>query len=242
VLQTILALFLSMGLLWGYGMIPDARAAAPFGVTRVEIYFDNQRPEITTERNSPTLRAYARIRVKGSGLLQGYWKVDNQIVGQISQHVSGDPIVVLPAPTIPPLPTFNPGSHTLQFEIINPPVAFPLPKALYYVTPSDFKGAVAKIKPLTPAKNSSNSYDALTFTWEPVNNAVIYLVEFYNRAGGSSPIFSAMTRKPAYTLSERRLPKTFDRGKTYFWKVKGLDNRKNVVSESPVWDFSFEKD
>jgi len=237
----IIAAVFPVGLIWGYGTPPATWAAVPFAVSRVDITFDNQRAEITTERNSPTLRAYARIRVNGSGLLQGYWKVDNQIIGQISQYVTGDQVVVLSAPVIPPLPTFNPGSHSIQFEIINPPVAFPLPKALYYVTASDYRGSVVKIKPLTPARKSSNSYKAVTFTWEPVKVTAYYLIEFYDRTSRTAPIFSALTRQPSYTLSDQRLPKTFEKGKTYFWKVKGFDNRKNINGESPVWDFSFEK-
>ena len=118
------------------GMLPPAIGSTSLEITRVELYFENHRAEITTERNFPRLKAYALVRSTGSGLLQGYWKVDNQILSQVSQQVTAGQTVILETPEVPPLPTFNPGTHQVRFEITSPSTTIPLPRALYFVTPA----------------------------------------------------------------------------------------------------------
>jgi len=223
------------------GMLPPAMASTSLEITRVELYFENHQDEITIEKNFLKLKAYALVQSTGSGLLQGYWMVDNQILSQISQHVTADETIILETPEVPPLPTFNPGTHQVRFEITSPSTTIPLPKALYFVTSAESRGASMNIVLKSPTKNSINKYQALTFEWEALNESQIYLIEFYNRKKGASPIFSANTRKSAYTLDDRRLSKICQIGTTYYWKVKGFDKRKTIIGESDLWRFSFKK-
>jgi hypothetical protein len=223
------------------GMLPLAIGSTSLEITRVELYFENHRAEITTELNFPKLKAYALVRSTGSGLLQGYWKVDTQILSQISRHVTAGETIILETPEVPPLPTFNPGTHLLRFEIISPSSTIPLPTALYFVPPSEHPVSSVKIVQQAPASNSINEYKPLNFTWKAQKDTTIYLIEFYNREKGATPIFSAYTRKPAYTLDDLCLSKICEIGKPYYWKVKGFDNRKAIIGESDLWRFSFKK-
>jgi hypothetical protein len=216
-------------------------ASASLEVTRMEIYFDNRRAETTVDRNFHRLRAYAVINLKGSGLLQGVWKVDNQIIGQVSQPVTGEQVLTLQTPDIPPLPTFNPGSHRVQLQITNPSTALVPPTALYFVSSTEQKKPGIIISPQSPPDNSVQKKQALVFSWEPLSTAAFYKTEFYDRAKGGSAIFSALTRQPSYKLDESRLGKLGLPGKWVFWKVRGFDKKRNMIAESSLWRFSFEK-
>lgn len=223
------------------GVFSEAIGAASLEISRVELYFENHRAEITTERNFRKLKAYALIRSTGSGLLQGYWKVDNQILSQVSRHVTAGQTVIIETPEVPPLPTFNPGTHLVTFEIISPSSTIPLPTALYFVTPSEHPASAGKIAQQAPADNSLNDYKPLTFTWKALTDTTVYLIEFYDREKGAAPIFSAYSRKPTYTLDDLCLSKICNIGDTYYWKVKGFDNHKVIIGESDLWRFSFKK-
>ncbi len=240
-LRVVCFLIVSLWVTFCPGIPPQAIGSTSLEITRVELYFENHRAEITTERNVQKLKAYALIRSTGSGLLQGYWKVDNQILSQVSQHVTAGQTVILETPEVSPLPTFNPGTNLVRFEIISPPSTIPLPTALYFVTPSEHPAAAIKIDQQTPADNSINDYRPLNFTWKALSDTTIYLIEFYDREKGAAPIFSAYTRKAAYTLDDLCLSKICETGKTYYWKVKGFDNHKVTIGESDLWRFSFKK-
>ncbi len=97
-----------------------SEATAEFMITRLQLYFENGRAEITVKRNQPGLKAYAEIRYVGSGLLQGYWEVDGRILSHVNRHLVYGRSLTLESPEIPSLPTFTTGTHIVRFLITNP--------------------------------------------------------------------------------------------------------------------------
>jgi hypothetical protein len=212
-------------------------AGGAFGIRRIAIYFQNRRAEITVERNQP-LTAYVDLLVRGSGLLQGFWEVDGRILSQVNQQLTFGAAVTLSAPAIPPLPTFETGSHTLRFVITNPVLDIPLPSALYYVLPEEFRGKPVALRLVAPGRDASLHFGPVTFEWQKITSMALFLIQFYD-SPDSKPLFSAFTKENSYTLPEPVLNNIFTSGKTYYWAVKGFDRENNVIAESTQEGFRF---
>ena len=226
-----------LGLLPWLIQIGSASATTPFTIDRIELYFENHRAETTVVRNSPNLKAFALIRVTGSGLLQGQWQVDGRPIGFVSQQAFSGQTITLQTPANPPLPTFDPGTHRLQFVPSSPAPVIPLPTALYFVSVSEV--SKKRVALLEPENKSRQRYQAITFKWEPINNTSVYLIEFYDQPRGTKPIYSAMTREATFILDELCIEKICGIKGVYYWRVKGFDGKSAVVGESELWSFQF---
>ena len=154
-------------------------AGAAFDIRRIDLYFENRRPEITIPRNYPNLRAFADIRFVGSGLLQGFWKVDGRILTRVDRHLLYGSSITLETPEIPPLPTFDPGYHILKFIVTNPAVGIPLKEILYFVTPNEFPGKPANLSLYTPENGGDIEYGPSVFTWEKSEKTAFFRIQFF---------------------------------------------------------------
>jgi hypothetical protein len=216
-----------------------SEATAEFRITRLQLYFENQRAEITVKRNQPGLKAYAEVRYVGSGLLQGYWEMDGRILSHVNRHLVYGRSVTLETPEIPSLPTFVTGTHIVRFVITSPSGDLPTPEAIYFVTAEEFERTFS-IRLISPEDRSEIEYTSPTFRWEGRDQTVTYLVEFLEESG-EKPIFSAYTRKPDYALPLPVFKSLFSQGKSYLWRVKGFDVDNNIIGESPVFKFTFKE-
>ena len=211
---------------------------AEFQINRLQLYFENKRAETTIKRNYPSLKAFAEIRFTGSGLIQGYWEVDGRILSQVHEHLVYGRSVTIETPEIPPLPTFDEGTHRLRFVITNPHVDIPLPEAIYFVMAEDYKKSLFHINLVSPDDALDLAYAPVIFRWEGRDATVAYLIEFFEK-DDEKPIFSAYTRKDEYTIPQPVLEKLFGPGKAYRWRVKGFDTETNLIGESSVNRFVF---
>jgi hypothetical protein len=210
-------------------------------VTRIQIYFENKRPKITVKRNQKDLKAYADIRYDGTGLLQGYWEVDGRILQRVQKHLIYGRSVTLKTPTIPPLPTFSPGTHEVRFIITRPePDASYLrfAKALYFVTAEDM-GQRAIITLTAPENRSELSYAPVIFKWNTPDQVATYLIEFMQESGGKS-LFSAYTKSGEYHLPVPVLNTVFSPQAKYFWRVRGFDKADRLTGISAERIFTFQ--
>ncbi len=216
-----------------------SEAAAEFSITRLQLYFENRRAEITVKRNQPSLKAYADIRFVGSGFLRGYWEVDGRILSYVNMNLVYGRSVTVESPDVPPLPTFVTGTHILKFVITSPSLDLPLPEAIYFVTAEEF-GKKFYINLVSPMDKSEIDYSPPTFKWEGGDQKVTHLIEFLEEGNGK-PIFSAYTKRFDYSLPEAVLISIFSPGKSYFWRVKSFDAENNVIGESPLFQFTFKE-
>jgi len=212
-------------------------AGAEFSITRLQLYFENRRAEITVKRNQPSLMAFVDIRFVGSGLLQGYWEVDGRILSYVNRHLVYGQSITLESPEVPALPTFVIGTHILRFVITSPSMEIPIPEALYFVTAEEFEEKLA-IQLVYPKDGSEVDYSPINFKWEGRDLKVTYLIEFLEQAD-EKPLFSAYTKRFDYSLPLPVLQNIFSPGKSYLWRVKGFDIENNVVGESPRFRFNF---
>lgn len=215
-------------------------AGAAFDIKRIEMYFENRRAEITIDRNYPDLKAFADIRFVGSGLLQGVWEVDGRVLSTVNQHLTFAGSITLQTPEIPPLPTFDSGSHIIRFIITSPVTEITLPSIIYFVTSAEFKGKRFSIKLISPEDEAALKYSPVKFDWEKLSTATLFLIRFFDNPS-SKPIFSAYAKDASYALPEIVFKKIFSLGRKYYWKVEGFDSGSNIIGESGTWSFSFGK-
>ena len=209
------------------------QAGADFRITRCRLYFENKKGEITVKRQQEAIKAYADIRFTGSGLLQGYWQVDNRLVSHVNQHVLPGKSITIETPDDPSLPTLSDGTHVVKFVITSPEQDISLPKAIYYVT--DTSEELFSISLEEPDDMANVFYSETFFKWNTDQEVASFLVEFIDD-NGEKPVFSAFTEENEYLLPSSVAKHYFSQGKNYFWSVKALNGKHEIIGKSPVWE------
>lgn len=217
-------------------------AGGTFGIRRIALHFENGRAETTVLKNTSGLKAYADIRYNGTGLLKGYWEVDGRLLTYVSQPLSANQQITLTTPDIPPLPTFEPGTHTLRFVVTHPPAAqaLALPALIYFVTTDETAATPETLILKTPQDNQEVPYAPLKFEWQTSRSA-LYVVQFFEKQD-DKPVFSAYTKKNYYQLPLLVLKKSFKAGEKYYWRVTGYDRERGKTGESRTGGFRFAPD
>ena len=218
-------------------MTVTGESVGPFSIKHISLYFENGRAETTVQKNIPGLKAFVDIRYIGSGLLKGYWEVDGRMLSQVNQTLMSGQSVTLTTPDIPPLPTFEAGTHTVRFVITSPEQSIALPTMIYFVSTEESVMRPTALLLKSPATRSVLPYGTLQFQWQDFSSAR-YLVQFFEKPEGK-PIFSAYTLKPFYSLPDAVFKGVFIPEKDYYWKVTGFDKQKRRTGESAVSRFSF---
>jgi len=215
-----------------------SEAGANLLITRMQLYFQNRMPMITIKRSDPMLKAYVDINYVGSGLLQGYWEVDGNLLTNVKQSITTGRTVTIESPSPPLLSTFIPGEHQIRFVVTSPSQNIPFPQINYYVTPEETAvKKLASLDLLSPNDQGAIDYEPTTFLWNRSEGISTYFLQFFLK-GEEKPVFSAYARNPAYRLPDAVIKTFFSRGKTYAWKVKGLDSSNIMAAESPLFIFS----
>ena len=210
-------------------------AGADFQIKRIELYFDNNRADITVERNTPDLTAYANIRYIGTGVLQGYWEVDGRALNFVNETLTYAGSINIQSPKIPSLPTFDEGTHEVKLIITNPVTGIPVPSIVYFVTPGDYVERHAGIKLVAP-EDGALMPEKSKFEWSTAAKASRYLVQFFENPE-SKPIFSAYTKSNSYELPDYVTKNVMTAGSSYFWEVTAFDNENSAIGKSPSWKF-----
>lgn len=213
-------------------------SVAAFSLKRIELYFDQvqRQNEVMVQRNYRGLKAYADIYYNGSGMLNGYWEVDGLIIERVNRFVPSGGKVTLVTPSIPDLPTFDPGYHIVKFIVTSPETSFEVPEMVYWVKGTD-EPAKRSLVLTTPQDGADISTD-FSFAWEKMEKAAVYLISFA-KEDDKTICFSALTRDTAYRIPTPVLSQYFAAGKKFLWSVKGYDTENNVIAESGARSFFF---
>ena len=202
----------------------------------LKLRFDNGRPEITVKRDTKKLRAYCDFTYDGSGFLRGHWEVDGRIYAPINRNLRYTrQTVTLESPELPGLPTFQVGTHRVRLVIDSPVQSFETPVALYFVTAQETEIRTT-IGLAGPADGIQMAFRPADFTWQAVEGASAYLVEFFDR-DSEEVAFSAQTKGAVYHLPQPLLMNWFAAGQGYSWRVTGLDEAGEPMSQSGRWRF-----
>ncbi len=206
-------------------------------VNRIQLYFENNRPEITIKRNQKSPKLSAKIDFSGTGHLKGYWEIDGTRRSYVFKYLARGPSVVLEYPAVPPIPTFKYGTHNIRFVITDPAMDINFPYAIYFVA-SDTEKQLAVISLIQPFEGENIARKPLIFKWQPVNKASFYLISIFSKTK-QEHVFSAYTRQGGYELRLNILNDRMQSGDEYIWNVVGLNDQNDVIAESIPSVFSF---
>lgn len=209
-------------------------------INRMQLYFENNRPEITLKRNQKSPKLSVKIDFSGSGHLKGYWEIDGQRRSYVFKHLAHGPSITLKYPDVPPIPTFHYGTHNVRFVITEPAMNINFPLAIYFVT-SDEKRELAAIVLLEPAEEGEVAYNSLIFKWKSINKSLIYLISIFSKVE-EKLIFAAYTRQGEYEIKPNILKLRLEPGGKYIWNVVGFNDQNEVTAESMPSGFSFNQE
>lgn len=215
-----------------------SESAADLSIKKIDLYFENRRPEATIEKGHKGLKAFADISYTGSGLFEGYWEVDGRVISRVYRQLSFGGFLKLQTPEIPELPTFDPGTHRIRFVITRPVQNMPTPVIIYFVNLDRFKPALYVIGIRSPQDGAVVEYGPQKFEWQRPGNTAVFLVQYGDQLE-SKAIFSAYTRDAFYVLPDAVLKTNFKVGERYYWKVIGFDEENTIIGESTVQTFTF---
>lgn len=169
---------------------PEATPPSATGVNiqRVSLSFDRGSLSETVQPDAP-LRATARIRYQGAGIVNALWEVATPAstqgeplfapLSQVRQYLGSGREITL---TSPPLPSNTSGMHRVRLRFLPPTEIDGLPTLGYRVSEGALhKGGRVPVLHTFPPE-SANPLDTQTrFRWRPVMDGYAYQLEFYDR-------------------------------------------------------------
>ena len=85
-----------------------------------EITLDNGKYYKVIPKNSKNIKAQLKMKMKGTGIVSGYWIVDNQPYQFFNETAYQGQIKTILTSEVPGLPVFDPGMHTITVQLTRP--------------------------------------------------------------------------------------------------------------------------
>jgi len=199
-----------------------------------EIKLDNNKYYKIVPKNSKNLKAVLRMKMAGTGIVNGEWIVDGSVFEIFNEVSYEGEIKEIYTKDIPGLPTNEPGMHTITVRLYRPEIEVTFPTLRYYVLPYG-----ATIKTLTPMDSKVLKEDEIPeFSWQSYSNASYYKIVFSNymysilqndKFTRSFNIKNSLNFKP-----DKELWDWLKRNVWVYWKVVGVDSLGNTIAESDI--------
>ncbi|MBE0664234.1 MAG: hypothetical protein IH584_00320, partial [Candidatus Aminicenantes bacterium] len=200
-----------------------------------EITLDNGKYYKVVPKNSKNIRALLKMKMRGTGIVSGYWIINNQPFEFFNETVYQGQIKTIFTKEIPGLPVFDPGMHTITVQLTRPEsetVVFPTLR--YFVLPYE-----NEITTLTPRDGAIIKEDEMAnFSWQNVLGGSYYQIAFANS------LFPLLRDDPSVKwldcpgglnfTPDAETWSAIQRNQWTYWKVRGLDSNKNVLAASSV--------
>jgi PKD repeat protein len=201
-----------------------------------ELRLDNGKYYKVVSKNSKNLQAVLRMKMRGTGIISGFWAVDGHPYEFFSEVVSQGLVKEIFTRRIPGLPVTDPGIHQVTIHLTRPEIDIQFPILKYYVLPYE-----NIVKPLTPPDGFvAKDKEIPVFSWEATKGANKYRVTFSNDL---YPIMSNgetlnwIDVGPALTFTPgEQLWNGIERNRWTYWKVLALNTYGEVVAESDIMD------
>lgn len=210
-------------------VLPGKGPFISLSISAVELLFENNKKAyIVVPLKSQFLRARARIKYEGTGILQGFWTIDGAPYSSFSKTLTFGQSVELMLDRIPAL---EPGLHVLSLRITNPqPVEgmdLQMPRIYYFVS-----AIPQKIEICSPLMGEVYFLgEKVELRWKPVMGVQNYSVVISKQ------------KKELFAKAPKRLGKK-TRHEFYpseagdFYLVVFAENEKgNVVNSSSIGGF-----
>jgi len=93
--------------------------AEGIAITNLRMVFDNGKSVLSVEPGG-MVQAYAIIKYRGTGVLEGQWRVNDRLLSRVQKQLNGSRSYTVSTPRVPPLPTEQMGSYRLEFIVTVP--------------------------------------------------------------------------------------------------------------------------
>ena len=206
-----------------------ASTGGPLAINRVELQFENGRGDMTVPLNGE-LKVKAFINYTGNGVLEGQWLVDGRVIQQVSNVLTYGNDIVIESLKVPPFPTFNPGGHTVTFNVISPVLSFTAPTIRYFVDTTSVFGKKTGLRLSTPGDGMTMYKDEVAFSWSDLARTGLYRVIVWD---GSRSVINALTRNMDYRPPDKLLERLSE-GMDYTWEIAAVDRRGLVAGKSGI--------
>jgi PKD repeat protein len=202
-----------------------------------EIRLDNGKYYKVVSKNSKQIRAVLRMKMRGTGIISGYWAIDGHPFEYFSEVVSQGLLKEIYTREVPGIPTIDPGIHSITIRLTRPSdLNVQFPELKYFVLPYE-----NVVKTLTPVDGFIAKDDEIPeFSWEEARGANKYQIAFSNylypimmNEYGLNWIDVGIALK--YT-PDKDIWNNIKRNRWTYWKVRALDTFGNVVAESDILD------
>jgi hypothetical protein len=203
-------------------------------VELAEVTLDNGKYYKVVPKNSKNIRAQLKMKMRGTGIVSGYWIVDNQPYQFFNETVYQGQIKTIPTPEIPGLPVFDPGMHTITVQLTRPADGIVFQTLRYYVLP--YENEIITLAPRDGAVIKED--ESTSFAWESALGGSYYEIAFANslfpllRNDGELRWLECPERF-RYT-PDAETWNAIRRNEWSYWKVRARDSGKSIVAESGI--------
>ncbi len=200
-----------------------------------ELRFDNGKYFMVVPRNSNKLKPLLRLKMRGTGTITGQWLYDGAVYGFINELSRQGEVKEITMDQARPLPTIEPGVHTVSFRLTRPEVDVVFPTLRYYVLPYEI--GMNTISPPDGFVAKDNEIPA--FSWDqPKGGAAKYQIAF------SHSLFDLLNNRSSVKWTDVKGSLSFTPGKEIwdglkrnrwtYWRVKAVDSFNNTTVESGI--------
>jgi PKD repeat protein len=200
-----------------------------------EVRLDNGKYYKIVPKKSKNIQAILRMKMRGTGIVSGRWIVDGRVFELFSEVARQGQIKEIYTRSIPGLPTFTPGIHTITVQLTRPedlPVTFPVLK--YFVLP--YENIIETLTP--PDGFIAKEKEIPEFSWKEPRGASKYQVAFsnylYTFMGEGQVIRWIDVKTQLKYTPDLETWNRIKRNRWTYWKVRALDTNNNVVAESDI--------
>lgn len=204
-----------------------------------EIRLDNGKYYKIVPKNSKNIRALLRMRMRGTGIVAGYWLFDGSPFEFFNEVVHQGEIKEIFTKAVPGLPTLEPGIHTLTLVLTRPgpeemPVTFPVLK--YYVLP--YENVVEVTDP--PQDFVAKEDEIPMFSWKEPKGGAKYQITFSNSLypilyNSEELVWIDVENALNFTPTPA-VWQGIKRNRWTYWKVRSLDSNYQPLAESEIQD------
>ena len=113
--------------------ISGASTSGELVIERIELTDQKARNSLTISAGQ-TFLPLVKIKFKGRGVLIGRWLFDGQVIEQVNINLSHGSLLVLNTKPSTQIPVITPGSHKLQFSVLQPAIKFKQPILKIFVS------------------------------------------------------------------------------------------------------------
>jgi PKD repeat protein len=200
-----------------------------------ELTLDNGKYYKVVPKNSKDIAAQLKMKMRGTGIVSGYWIVDNQPYQFFNETVFQGQLKTIITPEIPGLPVFDPGMHTVTVQLTRPAAEAVVFQTLrYFVLP--YENMITILSPRDGAVIKEDQ--VANFSWQSALGGSYYQIAFANSL---FPILREEAGLVWLDCPERlnftpdaQVWQAIGRNQWSYWKVRALDSNHAVVAESPV--------